>query len=148
MDPHPTSLALSQASAIHGDERRCYPRLVFSPVDRVTAGMCFAAHADTPRTIQAIVMNLSRGGLGMGIPRKEMGGLVLVDGDLFTVSELQIGSRQVHVALEAEAQIRWHIDAHKLDQICFGCAFSAPTDALEQKLIHFVESNFPHLTLG
>ena len=84
----------------------------------------------------------------MGIPRKEMDGLILIDGDLFTVSELNIAHRQVHVALEAEAQIRWHFDADELDQICFGCAFNAPSGSLEQKLIHFVESNFPHLSLG
>jgi hypothetical protein len=148
MDIHPSSLAVSQASVFQDDERRRYPRLVFSPTDGVTAGTCFTTSANPPLSIRAMVMNLSRGGLGMGIPRKEMCGLSLIDGDLFTVSELHIAHRQGRVALEAEAQIRWHIDADELDQICFGCAFNAPSGALEQKLIHFVESNFPHLTLG
>jgi hypothetical protein len=95
-----------------------------------------------------MVMNLSRGGLGMGIPRDEMGGLKITEGDLFTVSELRIAYRQVAVTLESEAQVRWTIDADYVDHICFGCAFNKPGEALDRNLVQFVEVNFPHLTLG
>ena len=149
MEVQATSSALAAPQAADGVDRRRYPRLVFSPRDGVTAGLRFTAPGDdTPLFIQAMVMNLSRGGLGMGIPRDEMGGLKLAEGDLFTVSELRIAYRQVFAVLEAEAQVRWTIDADYVDHICFGCAFNAPGETLERNLVRFVEMNFPHLTLG
>jgi hypothetical protein len=148
MDVQATSPAVAAPQAADGADRRRYPRLVFSPKDGVTAGLCLSTTGDTPLFIQAMVMNLSRGGLGMGIPRDEMGGLILTEGDLITVSELRMAYRQVKLALETEAQVRWTIDADYLDHLCFGCAFKAPGETLEQNLARFVEVNFPHLTLG
>lgn len=130
-----------------GAERRRYPRLVFSPQDGVTAGVCFSTPEGGYFPVQAMVMNLSHGGLGMGIPREELGGLTLAEKDLFTVVELRIAYRQVRLALEVAAQIRWTIDTDYIDHICFGCAFHGPDHALRQQLTSFVTYNFPHLEL-
>ena len=148
MEAQATSPAVATPQAAFGDDRRRYPRLVFSPKDGVTAGLCFTTPGDTPLFIQAMVMNLSRGGLGMAIPRDEMGGLMLSEGNLFSVSELRIAYRQVNLVLETEAEVRWTIDADYLDHICFGCAFKISDETLEQNLARFVEVNFPHLSLG
>lgn len=148
MEAQATSSAVAAPQDAYGADRRRYPRLVFSPKDGVTAGLCFTNLGDTPLFIQAMVMNLSRGGLGMAIPRDEMGGLILAEGELFTVSELRIAYRQAKLTLETEAQVRWTIDADYVDHICFGCAFNAPGETLEQNLARFVEVNFPHMRLG
>jgi hypothetical protein len=148
MDAHASSSAVVASQTDHGADRRRYPRLVFSPKDGVTAGLYFTTPYNAPLFIQAMVMNLSRGGLGMGILRDEMGGLNLVEGERLTVAELRIAYRRVSLALETEAQIRWTIDAEYLEHICFGCAFNAPGETLEQNLTRFVEANFPQLTLG
>lgn len=142
----------STASAHHpssksGAERRRYPRLVFSPKDGVTAGVCFSTPEGDYFPVQAMVMNLSYGGLGMGIPREELGGLTLAEEDLFTVVELRIAYRQVRLPLEVAAQIRWTVDADYIDHICFGCAFHGPGHALREQLNGFVTYNFPHLDL-
>jgi hypothetical protein len=142
--------AVTEAATATGADRRRYPRLVFSPLDGVTAGLSFENPAleQNPLSIQGMVMNLSRGGLGLGIPRDEMGGLVLAEGDLFEVVELRIAYRQKRLALAARAEIRWHIDADYLDHICFGCAFQRIDAPLGERLRHFVGDNFPHLELS
>jgi hypothetical protein len=119
-------------------------------MDGVTAGLTFTTLTSEEKRlpIQAMVMNLSRGGLGMGIPRDEMGGLSLAEGDRFEVVELRIAYRQVRLALTTQAEIRWTIDADYLDHVCFGCAFIQPGDPLGQHLARFVADNFPHLELG
>ena len=131
-----------------GAERRRYPRLVFAPMDGVTAGLEFAAPNGPPMAVQAMVMNLSRGGLGMGIPRDEMGGLQLAEGDFFRVAELRIAYRQVNLSLDTEAEIRWYLDADYLNHVCFGCAFHPTGEKLTEKLRGFIESHFSHLTLA
>lgn len=131
-----------------GAERRRYPRLVFAPGDGVTAGLSFAVPDGTTLNIQAMVMNLSQGGLGMGIPRDEMGGLTLVEKALFHVAELRIAYRSVSLPLATAAQIRWFIDADYLDHVCFGCAFQHRDDRLVTQLRDFIDANFPHLALA
>lgn len=140
--------ASSPTTPKSGAERRRYPRLVFSPKDGVTTGLCFSALDGAKFPIQAVVMNLSWGGLGMGVPREEMGGLTLAPGDRLTITELRIVYRQVRLALGVTAQIRWTVAADHIDHICFGCAFNAPGDRLRQQLNGFVEYNFPHLALA
>ena len=141
--------AADAATAADADRRR-YPRLVFSPLDGVTAGLSFENPTleQNRLPIQGMVMNLSRGGLGLGIPRDEMGGLTLKEGDQFEVIELRIAYRQVRLALAARAEICWHIDADYLDHICFGCAFQQIDTPLGERLNRFIGDNFPHLELG
>ena len=148
METNAAAVQQTDTSQKSGAERRRYPRLVFSPKDGVTAGLCFSTREGATFPVQAMVMNLSLGGLGMGIPRDEMGGGRLVDGELLTVNELRIAYRQVSLPLEVEAQIRWHIDAEYIDHICFGCAFSNTSDALRKQLAGFVEYNFSQFELG
>jgi hypothetical protein len=145
-----TQHAVAEAATVTGADRRRYPRLVFSPLDGVTAGLSFENPAleQDPLPIQGMVMNLSHGGLGLGIPRDEMGGLTLAEGDLFEVVELRIAYRQVRLPLAAQAEIRWHIDAEYLDHICFGCAFQRIDAPLGERLRRFIGDNFPHLELG
>jgi hypothetical protein len=149
MEAH-QSTTLAEAASASGAERRCYTRLVFSPMDGVTAGLALTTptSAEKRLPIQAMVMTLSRGGLGMGIPRDEMGGQTLVEGDRFEVVELRIAYRQMRLALTTQAEIRWAIDADYLDHLCFGCAFTQPGDPLGQRLARFVADNFPSFELG
>ncbi|MDJ0782767.1 MAG: PilZ domain-containing protein [Desulfosarcinaceae bacterium] len=128
--------------------RRRYPRLVFAPADGVTATLRFTARDAEPTTIEAMVMNLSRGGLGMGIQRTDMGPVTLTNGDRFTILALRIPHRQVRQHLETAAQIRWYVDADTTDLVCLGCAFQAPGADLNQRLTRFVETNFVHLILA
>ena len=115
-------------------ERRQYNRMFFSKQDGPVAS--FTLPDPHEKTISAIVMDLSLGGLGLSIRKNE--NMVNI-GDHLILTKIK-GSTGLQTIANIETKVRWIQNYENFDHILFGCEFLNASESLREQIQQFINS--------
>jgi c-di-GMP-binding flagellar brake protein YcgR len=118
-----------------GFEKRKFKRIVFSAKDEVVGVFKLSKLPGKP--VFHKIADISAGGLRFILHRDD--GLNLSMGDRFFLHEIQ-GKTTLEFVGAVELEVKWTMDHEIFEHIMIGCEFIHMTEAFQEQLEQFVES--------
>jgi hypothetical protein len=128
---------MSGASA--GIEKRRYPRYVFTLEEKVKG--CLVLANGTCLEKKAAIMDISRNGMGMALPKK--GENTIQEGERLHLERLFALDEETWIKTDLIMEVIWVLEHTFLDNIGFGCKFQNPLGTSIHQLVDFINSVFP-----
>lgn len=120
-------------------ERRLYKRMFFSMETGPVA--VFTIPGMQGKTVSAIVMDLSVGGLGLSIRKEETTAIKI--NDRMKLKEIK-GERNLRFVSDLEVYVRWLQNYKSFKHILFGCEFADPSQTVKNQVQEFINSWIKH----
>lgn len=120
-------------------EKRRYQRCVFTQAEQVKGSLVLLNGTQLKK--EAVIMDLSRNGIGLAISKRENGNIH--SGDLLRLARIYAVDEETWINLDITLKIIWVLNHGFLDNIGFGCEFQAPPDVTIHHLVDFINSVFP-----
>lgn len=120
-------------------ERRRYPRSFFSEEERVIGS--FILLNDEPAGEKAVILNLSRGGIGFSLSKSKK--MEIRKGARLLLYQIQARDSKTKIQTDLTLEIIWVLDHDYLDHVGFGCEFKNPQIEAIQNLVNFLNNVFP-----
>ena len=115
-------------------DKRKYKRYIFPNDEKMLISLYLAGNSST---IEARLLNVSEGGLGLAVARDEKGG-VEVDSSLMIKGLENVP--QLQGLIETELKIRWVLDHDPLKNLGVGCEFVNLPDSGRAEISELINS--------
>lgn len=120
-------------------EKRRYARYVFALEERVKG--CLVLQNGTRFKKTATIVDISRNGMGLALPKTEKNGIQ--EGDLLRVERVLALDKETWINTDISMRIAWVLEHGFLENIGFGCEFDNSSDKSLCQLVNFINSVFP-----